>query len=1171
MKKLLIILIVILFGQMSETFGRIFPQLEVSVNNNPYPGYIFLGPIATNYIGIYDTYGDVPYYKKLTEEGSRFINLEVQPNGVLSAFDMINKVWYLLDENLNVIDSVKAVPPYEADFHSFKILPNGNYLIIATDMRRIDMSAYFENGNKEAMVTGFVIQEIDRNSRSAVFMWNTFDHFSILDAADTNDLLVANPVPFHCNSVIKDAQGNYIASFRNMDEITKIRGTDGAIIWRMGGSKCKNNQFRFLNDTINGFFGFSHTHDISINSNGRLMVFDNGNLKPTQYSRVVEYSINETNKTVTKTWEYDAGRELFSGYMGSVQELPNGDLFIGWGGSDGGTHGKLLSEITRDGEVLFEMKGTQYGTYRALKHIFKMNAVIKSVNSAGTYDFNDSKYTTGVKLTLNSVSGLGNVYVQKHDYEPYNMSFSEDEDPCYIIPKRWVINCRGVGFGSATIKFSVSNLGNVEEPRNLKIYYRSSEHHGTFSLLTTTYNQSENSISATINAPGELIVAYSDVSIVKLLKPYDLSINQEYTTTLQWTRNSQTEKYSLQVAKDGEFTEMVFDTTNLVNNEYVLRNLQPNTRYYWRVSSQSPTCFSKWSKVFSFKTRIKSPTLYFPFNNRVNIPIEGELNWISTPEASSYNLQISKNPEFSMLVANVQGLPIVSYQYSNLEYFTDYYWRVCAINGEDISNWSDVWTFRTVMGKVQHSYPRNDTINQPTTLVLRWNKLKGADMYQLQVSLDSNFRNYILNLTGIQDTFQTVKDLKNSNVYYWRVRAANKDGNNEWSAPWHFETMLNMVNLKSPKNNTENAPTTILLLWDQLPQAQNYIINISTDINFENNTTTLFSYSSYFQLKNLEYDKKYYWRVKAINGERFGEWSEIYSFTTHKKDRLAMPQLNTPLHNQAKVSINPTLSWNMTENALTYNVQVSLNDNFTALIAEASNITSTSFQVYGLSYNTNYFWRVMAKNQKSDSEWSETWSFLTQLQKPVLTSPSNNAIIDALIIHLEWEPVNGATKYRLNVSEDPDFKVLVVKSNDIDLTKIDLNDLKQDIFYYWRVMALTDVNESDWSQVHTFKLKPVNNVSDEILSRTPDRISVFPNPASTKIVFKLDNYLDVTEINGINSVQIFDVIGNKLVDINLASPSDELLIDIENLPQGIYNYITKFGNYIYSGRFVKLD
>lgn len=1170
MKNLIFILIFIT-GITTTVFCRIFPQLEVSVDNNPYPGYIFIGPIATNYIGLYDNYGEVPFYKKISEEGSRFINLDVHPNGLMSAFDMINKVWYLFDENFNIVDSVKAVLPYDTDFHSFKILPNGNFLIIATDMRRIDMSQYLDNGNKEAAVTGFVIQEIDRNSRSAVFTWNTFDHFSIMDAADSNDLLVANPVPFHVNSVLKDADGNYLISSRNMDEITKISGTTGAILWRMGGSKCKNNQFTFLNDTINGFVGFSHIHDISITSAGNLLLFDNGNLKPTQYSRIVEYSINESNKTVRKIWEYDAGRELFSGYMGSVQELPNGDLFIGWGGSDGGTHGQLLSEITRDGEVLFAMRGTQYGTYRALKHIYKMNAVVKSVNSSGTYDFNDSKYTTGVKLSLNSVTGSGKVYVTKHNYEPYNLSFSEAEEPCNVLPNRWVINKRNLNFSSANFIIDVNSLGSNYNPNNLKIYYRSTEHHNNFNLLTTTYNQSENTISANITGAGEIIVAYNDVSIITLLKPFDLSINQEYTTTLEWKRNSQNETYNLQVATDGDFQNIVFDTTNMRNNEYVLRNLQPNTRYYWRVSSQSSTCSSKWSKVFMFKTRIKSPTLYFPFNNRVNIPIEGELNWISTQEASSYNLQISKNPEFSAIVENVQGLTVAYYNYSKLEFFTDYYWRVCAINGEDISNWSDVWTFRTVMGKVQHSQPSNDTINQPTTVLFHWNKLKGADMYQLQVSLDSNFRNYILNTTGIQDTFLIVKDLKYSNIYFWRVRATNKDGNNEWSTPWHFETMLNKVQLNSPKNNSVNVSTTMILLWDALPQAKNYIVSISPDINFEENNTTLFTTASYYEMKNLQHDTKYYWKIKAVNGERFSEWSDVFSFTTHKKYKLAIPQLVSPINKQSKVAVNTFLSWNFTENAQFYNVQVALDEDFTEVVAQASNITATEFQIYGLNFNTSYFWRVMAKNQTSDSEWSETWSFLTQLQKPVLISPVNNAVIDALIIHLQWEPVEGANKYNLQVSELPDFKVSTVKSSAIDLTEVDINDLKQDVDYYWRVMALSDNNESDWSQVHVFKIKKFYSVLDEFFNDDNNTIIAYPNPFISEVLFKLDFSLNHKNIEGIKSIEIFDVIGNKVYESKLSKPEYEVIANIGNLSQGFYNYLIRFGNYHYYGRLVKIN
>ena len=69
----------------------------------------------------------------------------------------------------------------------------------------------------------------------------------------------------------------------------------GAIIWRLGG---KNNQFSFINDTI----GFSHQHAIRRLENGNISLFDNGNYHSPPFSRAIEYSLNENNKTATLVW-----------------------------------------------------------------------------------------------------------------------------------------------------------------------------------------------------------------------------------------------------------------------------------------------------------------------------------------------------------------------------------------------------------------------------------------------------------------------------------------------------------------------------------------------------------------------------------------------------------------------------------------------------------------------------------------------------------------------------------------------------------------------------------------------------------------------------------------------------------------------------------------------------
>lgn len=52
------------------------------------------------------------------------------------------------------------------------------------------------------------------------------------------------------------------------------------------------------------------------------------------YSRCVEYTINETNKTVVQNFDFGKsyGSELFAPYIGNVQYLANNHILIDYGG-----------------------------------------------------------------------------------------------------------------------------------------------------------------------------------------------------------------------------------------------------------------------------------------------------------------------------------------------------------------------------------------------------------------------------------------------------------------------------------------------------------------------------------------------------------------------------------------------------------------------------------------------------------------------------------------------------------------------------------------------------------------------------------------------------------------------------------------------------------------------
>ena len=115
------------------------------------------------------------------------------------------------------------------------------------------------------------------------------------------------------------------------------------------------------------------------------------------------------------------------------------------------------------------------------------------------------------------------------------------------------------------------------------------------------------------------------------------------------------------------------------------------------------------------------------------------------------------------------------------------------------------------------------------------------------------------------------------------------------------------------------------------------------------------------------------------------------------------PALINPANNSTNILINPNLSWNTSANATSYILQVSTSNAFSSCVVNQTGISGTTFQVTGLDYNTQYFWRVQAVNATDISEWSEVWQFTTedatsvqenneQLTVNIFPNPANDII-----------------------------------------------------------------------------------------------------------------------------------------------------------------------------------
>ncbi len=149
--------------------------------------------------------------------------------------------------------------------------------------------------------------ELDRNGKK-VWEWTTFD------SPDAEETGIRNQ-PW-INSLVQDADNNYIISLRSFSQVWKINGNSGAVMWKLG--KGGNVQMDAADE-------FMFQHYAHRNPAGDLMLFDNGSAtRPV--SRLMSFTIDEQQKKATTKLRIELPASLYSNIMGSSMMLPDQNL-----------------------------------------------------------------------------------------------------------------------------------------------------------------------------------------------------------------------------------------------------------------------------------------------------------------------------------------------------------------------------------------------------------------------------------------------------------------------------------------------------------------------------------------------------------------------------------------------------------------------------------------------------------------------------------------------------------------------------------------------------------------------------------------------------------------------------------------------------------------------------
>lgn len=357
------------------------------------------------------------------------------------------------------------------------------------------------------------------------------------------------------------------------------------------------------------------------------------------------------------------------------------------------------------------------------------------------------------------------------------------------------------------------------------------------------------------------------------------------------------------MSNDTSGSNFFFNDSTLTDTVKNLSGLAYSTEYYWRVKAQNETGWGGYSQWIKFRTIIQKPgvvVLAAPQNNAQGLVNPVTSTWNKSLRAEGYKLQVSADSLFATTLVNDSTITDTSKILPALANFTRYYWRVKAYNVGGEGEWSSEFSFRTLGNPYASNLvsPANQSVNQPVNgLVFKWNKPaeRREDLlgYHYQLSSDSLFAATVINDTTLADTIVTVNDLTNLTTYYWRVRAKNQAGWGDWSDKWSLKTIVSspgQVTLVSPANNSTDQALRPQFGWNRIQVAERYRFELAADQNFQNIVVldSVMSDTARSLTSDLNWNTKYYWRVKAVNVGGAGSYSAIFNFTT-KKQPVAAP------------------------------------------------------------------------------------------------------------------------------------------------------------------------------------------------------------------------------------------------------------------------------------------
>ena len=299
------------------------------------------------YVGIVDSVGEVVWYSGLRTTS----DVRQLANGNL----FIPLITNFVEVNLlgNVVRSWNVPAGLNINLHDGVPTGHGTILYFSDASRVLtDFPSSATDPGAPLQTTNVLynrVVEISATNASRLNLWSPID---FLDPRRLTYLTFDSHVPLgwdieHANALIEDPRDHsIIVSMRNQNLVCKFSRETGRLKWLLGPHENWGPDFQpYLLTPVGAPFEWPYgQHSLMITPQGTLLIFDNGNHRASpfdpplantnNYSRAVEYAINEQTMEITQVWDYgktNADR-LYTDRVGNADWLPQrGNVLINFG------------------------------------------------------------------------------------------------------------------------------------------------------------------------------------------------------------------------------------------------------------------------------------------------------------------------------------------------------------------------------------------------------------------------------------------------------------------------------------------------------------------------------------------------------------------------------------------------------------------------------------------------------------------------------------------------------------------------------------------------------------------------------------------------------------------------------------------------------------------------